>query len=266
MKPLILITSAFAPKRAGREELPEGAFDYLKSVYSQRILEAGGVPIIAPNADLDSDGLMRLLSFVDGVILSGGSDIDPKFYGQAELHPKTKISWERDSFEWQFVKVLVDTKIPVLAICRGHQLLNVAFGGTLFQDIEVFRQRGQSYAVEIEHRFVEKDSWRMRSWHWVNVEPDSVLFRITRRRRLYVNSSHHQFVDKIGDRLVPIAFADDGAIESLGFMDDDRFLLSVQWHPEDMVVEWNAMDEKPVDADVEWVHNLFRVFVENCHH
>lgn len=264
MKPLILITSSFAAEsNESRADLPEASFDYLKCAYSEKIYRAGGIPIIVPNTEIDNDSIMQVINSVDGVLLSGGADINPGFYGQ-EKHPKTKVSHQRDMFEWKFIKkVLLENKIPVLAICRGHQLVNIALGGTLFQDIELFRQARRNNH-DIEHCFVNAGGKKNRSWHWVKVESNSLLFKITGERRLYVNSSHHQFVNEIGEGLVPTAFAEDGAVESLEFKNPDRFLLSVQWHPEDMEKEWQKLDTKPDGANINWVPKLFRAFVESC--
>lgn len=252
-KPLIGITSGFAESNTSRIELPGLALDYLKNQYSQRVLSAGGLPFIIPNVRLPENAdqiLEPMLKRIDGLLLSGGYDISPQIYAEQEIHPNTIVREQRDCFEMPLLKYALDkTNIPIFAICRGHQLLNVALGGALWQDIELFRANLAAPEVILEHRRIhDENGVKQRVWHSVEIRQGTLLFSIVRRRRIVVNSSHHQFVREVGNGLTVSAIAPDGAIEATEIRKDQkRFILSVQWHPE-------AMDDDIANA-------LFNAFV-----
>ncbi len=246
MKPLIGITCGFINEKNGRPDLPDPAFDYLKAQYCERIVEAGGIPVIIPNLpedEIDESILAGLIGKLDGIVFSGGRDLDPSYFGDTEIHPSTLYVPERDArrdyFEIALAKYAVhNTGIPIFGICRGHQALNVALDGSLWQDISQFHAQG--VPVILEHRRIpDSPVSRKRVWHTVQVDDGSLLRKILGASIVIVNSSHHQFVREIGTGLNVVARAPDGAIEGLE-LPGDRFLLTVQWHPEAIYDKYSA--------------------------
>ncbi len=197
--------------------------DYLRSVEG-----AGAVPLLlAPVAPQD---VPHLLDRVDGVLLSGGGDLDPAFYGQAPHEKLGRVSRARDEFELALTREALRRDLPILAICRGHQVLNVALGGTLLQHI-ASDLRGAT-----EHD-APGERWRL--VHEVELLPRTRLREIVGRERVSVNSSHHQALDRIADGLaVSARCPTDGVVEGLE-LPRARFVLAVQWHPE---VFWSRPD------------------------
>ncbi|RMG74618.1 MAG: gamma-glutamyl-gamma-aminobutyrate hydrolase family protein [Chloroflexi bacterium] len=233
-KPLIGITAAVSSDQYGKEFL---------RVYAKNITaleKAGGIPIVIP-CNLSSETLRLLYERVDGVLLPGGGDIDPSYYG-AELHPTTNsIDPQRDQTEITVARWAVDEKLPIMGICRGHQVFNVALGGTLIQDI----------ASEVTPSLVhESDSSTPRNLlaHSVMVDANSCLAGILHHTQPLVNSIHHQAIGQLAPGLRPTAYSPDGIIEAVE-IPEHPFALTVQWHPEDLVDDSDSM------------LNLFRAFV-----
>lgn len=185
--------------------------------YADRVAEAGGIPFLL-TARLSSS---RLLGRADGLVLTGGGDLEPGRYGAEQSPESGGIDTERDQAEVGLVSEAAALGLPVLAICRGIQLLNVARGGTLVQHLP---------GITAEpHLVVER---RQELVHAVRIAPDSELRRILGVDELGVNSLHHQAVDRVGDGLQPVAWAEDGTIEAL---EDTRHrIVAVQWHPEQL--------------------------------
>lgn len=179
-------------------------------------VDAGGgehVDLRDPAADLRA---------LDGLVLTGGLDVDPARYGEAP-HPAVKrFDAERDAFELRLLAEALNRDLPVLAICRGHQLLNIAFGGTLVQHVEDNSHRAH----------YEEDGYPSR-WHGVRIERDSKLFDLARRDEITVNSRHHQAVtpDRLATGLRATAMSPDGFVEGIESA-QHRWVLGVQWHPE----------------------------------
>ncbi len=173
------------------------------------------------------------MAHVQALVLTGGGDIDPARYGEAR-HEKTKdISGERDVLELTATEMALERALPVLAICRGLQVLNVTLGGSLHQDIP------SEFATEINHAQTSGDAPRERSevTHGVSVEEGSRLAELLGASAVDVNSMHHQSARGPGRGLKPVAWAPDGVIEGLELEDRDRFVVAVQWHPEELVGE-----------------------------
>jgi len=237
MKPSIGITCSYAPDRVGRPEFPDYAVDYLKSQYSRYVFNSGGLPFILPNLDelaKDKAILKRYISKLDGILFSGGADFEPSFFGENERHKATVVHIERDNFEIPLISyVLKKTNLPIFGICRGFQLLNIALGGTLYQDITQFWEDTKPQAKLEHRRMPDKSGIRHSSWHRAKIEPGTKLAEIVSSESLIVSSSHHQFVKKIGNGLIVSAVAPDGAIEGLE-LQSKRFVVAVQWHPEVM--------------------------------
>lgn len=192
--------------------------------YTRAVELAGGVPVIIPVFD-DPANVDRVLELVDGVIFSGGNDIDPQYYGE-HFHPEMgEVVPERDKQEIRLARqILSGTGIPFLAICRGMQLINVACGGTLHQNIIKHGNPGHFVISAPKYHTV----------HNVAVVENSRLNALVNQDLLSVNSYHHQAVRDIADCLVATATSPDGIVEAIEFK-DDRFGLGVQWHPEMLV-------------------------------
>jgi len=169
----------------------------------------------------------ELFDECSGLILTGGTDIYPGFYKDIDdVSIKESYTPERDSYEMELIENTLKYKKPVLGICRGNQLLNVYFKGTLIQDIKSERGFDHSKISESEIRH-----------HDINVKTKSLLFKIVNEKKYSVTSTHHQAIDKPGEGLAVNAIADDGIIEGIEFEDkkDKSFLLGIQWHPERMI-------------------------------
>ena len=192
--------------------------------YVDAIETAGGIPLMVPH-NLGGDSLRVLFDRLDGLLLSGGGDIDPAIYGE-EPHPDVDgISADRDRVELALARWAVDQHKPLLAICRGVQVLNVALGGTLVQDIP------SQVADALPHRFDEKTTPRGYLAHSVSIEPDSLLRAVIHSTAASVNSWHHQSLKQVADPLRVVAESPDGIIEAVE-VPGQRFVLGVQWHPE----------------------------------
>ncbi|CAG0933374.1 putative glutamine amidotransferase [Thermoflexales bacterium] len=192
--------------------------------YAAGVVQAGGVPVIIPH-NLDEEALHALLDRLDGVLLSGGGDLDPAWYGEA-AHPATcEIEPDRDRVELTLARWLVEQARPLLAICRGIQVLNVALGGTLVQDIPA------QIPAAVPHSFDRKTTPRHYLAHPVKIDPDSHLARVLQLDVAQTNSWHHQALKQVADRLRVTAVAPDGVIEAVE-VQGQRLAIGVQWHPE----------------------------------
>lgn len=186
--------------------------------YVDSVVRAGGVPIILPV--LDPDDVEVALGGVDGVVLTGGGDIAPHRYG-AEPVPETGgVDPARDDFDLRLVHAALDHDVPVLATCRGMQVVNVALGGSLVQHVPAVT--GENHGInDRPHEGV----------HPVDIAPDSLLAEAIGVTRLDVNSLHHQAVAEAAPGLRPVAWAPDGTVEAVE-QDGNGRLVAVQWHPE----------------------------------
>jgi len=209
---------AATPKRSERDRAP--ARLALRLTYTQAVQEAGGLAVVVP-AHGYVDDTAALLDRLDGLLFSGGPDLDPAVYGQ-DPHPRLGPDVDRvsDAYELALLRGAAERDLPVLGICRGMQALNVSRGGTLRQHLPD--------VTGLEHRqghepFVPA--------HPVVVSPGSLLHRVTRATELPVNSFHHQAADTSGAGLAVCAQAPDGTVEAL-WDPSARFCLGVQWHAE----------------------------------
>jgi putative glutamine amidotransferase len=196
-------------------------FFTLRDDYPRAVEAAGGLPVVLVTAAPEEAA--EHLAGVDALLLTGGADVDPSFYGAAPHPALGKILPRRDAFEIALVRRALEVDLPVLAICRGHQVLNVATGGTLVQDIPSEIGGGTSHDPDVQR-------WEMA--HDIRVLPGSRLHEILGRDRLAVNSFHHQAVRSLGNGLRATAWsAGDEIVEGIE-MPDRRFVVGVQWHPE----------------------------------
>jgi putative glutamine amidotransferase len=199
--------------------------DGLMPTYSSAILAAGGLPVLIPQA-IPHDELDLLLDELDGLLMPGGGDIEPTRY-QGSIHDKIYgVDGRRDDIELFLAREAVARDKPLLAICRGHQILNVAMGGTLWEDVLDLMPNADRHAYFIGY---ERD----RISHDVRICSDSKLAKIAGEEYQPVNSLHHQGIKRLGSSLTPVAYAPDGLIEGIEIQ-DHRFALGVQWHPEEL--------------------------------
>ncbi|AMV60252.1 Glutamine amidotransferase, class I [Pediococcus damnosus] len=188
------------------------------------IVKAGGLPVIIPiqSAELATDYFEN----IDGLFLPGGQDVTPALYEQDPSPLLKKTSLERDEFELALFKLAWAQRKPILGICRGMQLINVALGGTLYQD-----QSLMSRSVEVQHDQAPESLGNI-AIHQIAVKPK--LKRVLGEHVL-VNSLHHQLIHDLAKSLISLAVAEDGVVEAVAPIDDSRPLLGVQWHPEMML-------------------------------
>lgn len=204
---------------------PGSVQNQLKRSYVWAVERAGGVPVLLPNTT-ERETLARYLGVIDGLLLSGGADMEPRHFGQ-QPHPKLgKVEPDRDTTELSLTREALAQNLPIFAICRGIQSLNVALGGTLYQDLP------SEHPTEINHQQTELGLEREEFSHQIRVEPGSRLHSIVGTDEMPVNSFHHQAVHTVAPGLIVTAVAPDGIIEGAE-MPDQRYVVAVQFHPED---------------------------------
>ncbi len=197
----------------------------LNTSYVRAVEQADAIPVVVPPlADPEHAG--DLLEGVDALLLTGGEDVDPVRFGAAP-HPRLgTVHAERDATELALVAAARERALPTLAICRGIQLLNVAFGGTLVQDIPSERPGA------LDH---DPAGARDARTHPVEIAPDSRLATLVGPGPLTVNSFHHQSADRLGAGFRLSAWAPDGVVEGIEWTDDDWWAVAIQWHAEELI-------------------------------
>ncbi|MBR5255356.1 MAG: gamma-glutamyl-gamma-aminobutyrate hydrolase family protein [Bacteroidales bacterium] len=193
----------------------------LSANYTNAVFRSGGVPVILPTV-ADEASAEALLKTVDGVIFSGGPDLDPSYYGETVWNETVEIDTLRDISDLLLMRAALASRKPIMAICRGEQLMNVVLGGTLIQDIPT------QVDTLVKHKG---------AWHRIGVEKGSVLYRLFGTDSLTVNSSHHQAVKAPAPGIRVTAYADDGIIEAYEYGDQ---VIAFQFHPEGMARENDA--------------------------
>jgi putative glutamine amidotransferase len=205
----------------------------VRATYPHAVEVGGGLPTLIP-LYTDFDTLHDLFHRLDGIVLTGGGDIDPKHYGAICSPYTTEIVEDRDRVEIQLARWAVEEDKPLLAICRGIQVLNVALGGTLIQDIR------DEVPDSIRHD-ADEDIWFERLTHEVKIDPDTKLHAtLGEQTQLSVNSLHHQALAQVASPLKVVACAPDGIIEGVE-VPDRQFAVGVQWHPEALVDKSDPM-------------------------
>lgn len=215
-------------------ERPDYTIDMvgLSPSYLHAIEKAGGIPILIP-CGLPQADIIQIFNQLDGVLLPGGGDIDPAIYG-GQMHPTVYgISPERDDTELFLARHAVAEQKPLFAICRGVQVLNVALGGTLWEDVKLLMPKGTRHAFHGEFS-------RNYLAHTVEVDPNSHLAHYLGDGTVGINSLHHQGIKKLAPTLVATAVSPDGLIEAVE-APSHPFALGVQWHPENLVDDSPAM-------------------------
>jgi putative glutamine amidotransferase len=224
MKPVIGITANF--------QMENNSF-WLKDYYTESIINAGGIAVILPSTD-DEVLLTEYLDLCQGFLFSGGGDLDPAYWGELTSHESGEILPQRDRFELCLARKGFVTQKACLGICRGCQVLNVALGGSLLQDIKSSMSHNQKaprdYAI-----------------HDIFIELNSQLHRMINNEMIRVNSFHHQAISKLGRSLTIAAMAADGTAEAIESC-EHPFYLGVQWHPECLTDEYSARLFKSLTA------------------
>ncbi|MBZ4663722.1 MAG: putative gamma-glutamyl-gamma-aminobutyratehydrolase [Caloramator sp.] len=196
---------------------------YVNYDYIDAIIKVGGVPYIVP-MNLEEEIIAKQISLLDGLILSGGFDVNPLLYGEQPSKHQDYTYPEIDEFYLKSINFALDKNIPILGICKGMQMLNVALGGSLYQDIS---QVEGSYIKHVQ------SAKRSTPTHSVSFNKGSKLYEIF-GEKTFINSYHHQCVKKLGQGLMAVAFSDDNIVEAIELEGKD-FVVGVQWHPEMMV-------------------------------
>ncbi len=217
----------------------------LSHQYVKAVTNAGGIPVVLPNI-VEHNSLESLVELLDGLLLSGGGDIDPTLFGE-EPHPKLGlIRPNRDKFEMHMIKEFLIRDKPILAICRGCQILNIAVGGDMFQDI--YSQINKDLLQHTQLAPMTHGS------HYVHVKDGSLLHQITDMLKFKVNSYHHQANRKVAANFQLSATASDGIIEAIESK-VHSFVLGLQWHPEGML---------PNGDNDNYAHVIFESFLQAC--
>lgn len=222
-------------------EIGEDLVCRLKYLYAKAIEKAGGLPILLPYLE-DEGTLDAFLSLCDGFLFSGGADIAPERYG-AVRSPACGESFRfRDDLEFRALPLALRTQKPILAICRGTQLINAFLGGTLYQDLPT------EYKESLIHVQAEPSDSPS---HKICILEETPLFRLVGKKEMPGNSFHHQAIKTLGQGLLPMAVAEDGVIEGI-FSPSHPYLRGYQWHPERL---FEAQEDNAL---------LFRDFVAAC--
>lgn len=231
MKPLVGILPLFDEKKDSYWMLPG---------YMNGIINAGGIPVMIPFVK-DKEDIKQLSESFDGFLFTGGADIDPAYYDEEKKDTCGDLVPYRDTMESQLFKEVYALNKPILGICRGHQLINVLCGGTLYQDLPT------EYQSTISHRMKPPYD---NKWHTVTIVDQTPLKSCLNKTILPVNSCHHQAVKELGHDLLPMAISEDGLIEAC-YAPNKKFVWGVQWHPEFM--------HKEKESQI-----IFKEFIRKC--
>ncbi len=210
--------------------------------YTDAIIRSGGIPFILPQVNNPAEA-EEIVGRLDGVMLTGGADLDPAHYGESILNATVEIDAHRDTMDIYYAEAALSKGVPILAICRGEQILNVVLGGSLYQDLPTQKPSGIAHRQKTDSRFPT---------HSITVEEGSLLNKIMGETSLMVNTSHHQAVKTPSDMIKVIAYSPDGVVEAYQSAIKGQWILAVQFHPEQLV-----------RADDNWLA-LFKTFVKAC--
>jgi putative glutamine amidotransferase len=237
MQPLIGITGR--PKYIESVGAPLRAYSVFHT-YTDGVLAAGAIPVML--IPTDDELIDPVLDRIDGLIMTGGGDVSPEMYGDSDHGNLVNVDGERDRFEIALAKKALARKMPTFAICRGLQIVNVALGGTLVQDLP--SERGaEGHDVIGDFAYLPHST--------VDLEPGCRIAAIIGEGPQGVNSLHHQAVDQLGDGLRVVGRADDGTIEAIEHDDPDWPMVAVQWHPEFLRVRDHGASQTLFEAFVE---------------
>jgi putative glutamine amidotransferase len=214
----------------------------VNEAYTDALASAGLLPVVLP--PMDPSLASAALNDVAGLVLTGGEDMDPRLFGE-QPHPAAgEPHAARDAYELALARTAASLRIPTLAICRGAQIMNVALGGSLIQDLP------SQQPSAIDHNPAGKRAERV---HRVDVDASSKLTRAVCSTLIFTNSSHHQSVHQIGDNLRVTATAEDGVVEGIESTDPAWWMVGVQWHPEELTATAEDWDRRLFGAYAEAV-------------
>ena len=222
-RPVVLVT---ARQMIRKDRL----IDYIGEIHLELLASLGMLPVIVPVSESTLQCLPQYIGMMDGLLLAEGDDVDPKRFAARKSNFKLveKIHPLKDEIEVRLLRHALAQKLPILGICRGSQLMNVVCGGTLYGDVQIEKQ---SQHPHIDYR--NYDAYR----HPVSIVPGTPLASWYKRKKLNVNSYHHQGIRKLASRFKPMALADDGLVE--GYYDPEQpFVAGLQFHPERMLPEY----------------------------
>lgn len=226
-KPIIGISGSIMKDSTGDFAGYERA--YVNNDYVESVVRAGGIPYIIPLVE-DEDVIKEQAKFIDGLIMSGGQDVNPMLFNEEPCKELGDILPKRDTFDMVLIREVANLKKPILGICRGEQILNVTFGGTLYQDIKF------SEGSYIKHNQKKLPNF---ATHSVGIVEGSKLYDILGREAI-TNSFHHLAVKSIAPGFKVVAYAKDGVVEAIE-KDGEEFILGVQWHPEMLSKDYKNM-------------------------
>lgn len=234
MKPLIGITSS--EDIVDRIKINKVNYTYVRALEA-----AGALPLIIPNLNNIKDS-KDIINKLDGILFTGGEDISPLLYNEEPLKETKNITYGRDKMEMELLKSAYEKKLPILGICRGLQMINTFLGGELYQDIpsQVKNAHGHLSTLDLTQ-----------GYHSIELIKDSRFYNIIKEEKIAVNSQHHQSIKNLGRDLKINCRASDGVIEGIETIEEDRFLLALQFHAEVMIE-----DEKFL--------KIFDEFVREC--
>lgn len=220
--PLIGITPDVRTTRSGPSGNKGDPMIFLEGRYARAIVEAGGIPMVLPvTSSLRT--ILETMERLDGILVTGGNfDIHPRIYGEESLEALGEVKEERTQFELDLISFALERDFPLLGVCGGEQAINVALGGSLYQDITT------QIPDAVEH---QQGALKEQGGHQIKIHDGTMLRQIVGGDTLEVNTTHHQAVKKLGAGLIVNATAEDGIIEGIESQ-DHSFVLGVQWHPE----------------------------------
>lgn len=210
----------------------------LAADYSWSVYRAGGLPLLIPPVGKGA-AAGAWTERLDAFVFTGGRDLDPRFYGEKAEGVLDRLDAERDEAEMAFMRAALDSGKPILAICRGMQVLNVALGGSLYPDIPT------AFGTRVIHRLPPHEP----TTHGVQIDPDSRLAALMGTTRTSGISWHHQALRGVARGLTAVAHAPDGVIEAVETTDESRWLFGIQWHPE-ITAAKDAAQQRIFDAFV----------------
>lgn len=217
------------------------------SPYFKAMIAAGAAPEELKLVSASDEGRVRAADF-DGILFAGGEDVDPEFYHETKKYPSVKVSRERDLFEFDLLDRALRARMPVFGICRGSQMINVKFGGSLYQELKSDRMPENELEPPVEHR--QQPTPRTEATHGVTVTDAEARLAQVLHGSCRVNSMHHQAIRVVGRGLRVSARAEDGLVEAIE-AGEGTFLLAVQWHPEELV-------DRPEQR------RIFEMFIAEC--